>query len=379
MPVLAVLPDIIEKRRWRILLTPSHYLALVIGIVFYLFPFLCADLTDKGYQGSGLYMMFKENILRYFQPFDHKEPFYVYFYYLPVLFMPWTPLLISIIPCAAGTLKSSDKRTKWLIKAIFLIFLFFMFSGSRRSYYILPVLAFCALLVSVYMLKQDHSSWKRISFYFQQGLLLTAAIIEILSPLIWRFLENKFGFVAPINLKLITPVIGFSAIIPLILEYISPDFLNCFAKNDLKAGCMIVSAAILMAGYFCCQQKDFELYRTEKTFAENLKQSIAKLPVEKIAFYRKVSPNVLFYLDLPGYTKILKTPASVSKFLKTNQGIKMLISRCKYIPELLPVFPVDHHKLPVLSEKSYPWQKSVYRRLVAWKFGINKTQSEEDL
>ena len=377
MPVFAILPDIIEKRRWRILLTPSHYLALVIGIIFYLFPFVCADLADKGYQSSGLYLMFKENIIRYFQPLDHKKPFYIYFYYLPVLFMPWTPLLISIIPGAAGSFKNSDKRTKWLIKATALIFLFFTFSGSRRSYYILPVLPFCALLVSVYMLRQDRSSWKRAVFSFQKGLLLTAAIIEIVSPLIWRFLENNFGFAAPMNLKLITPVIGFLAIIPFILEYISPYFLKGFTENDLKTGSMIVSAAIIMGGFFCCQQKNFEIYRTEKKFAENLKESIAELSVEKIAFYRKVSPNILFYLDLPGYTGILKTPASVSNFLKQNKRIKILISRCKYIPEFLPVFPLGHQKLPVLSEKTYPWQKPVSRKLAAWKFGTNKKQPED--
>ena len=43
----------------------------------------------------------------------------------------------------------------------------------------------------------------------------------------------------------------------------------------------------------------------------------------------------------------------------------------------LPVFPLGHKKLPVLSEKTYPWQKSVFRKLAAWKFGINKKQPED--
>ncbi len=94
-------------------------------------------------------MAFKENIIRYFRPFDHKEPFYVYFGYVPELVFPWTPLFVAALWTRDHVHSGSaiGRASGWRL-SILLIFLFFTLSGSRRSYYILPILPFCAILTS---------------------------------------------------------------------------------------------------------------------------------------------------------------------------------------------------------------------------------------
>jgi len=53
VPILVILPDLLRQRRWRYLLWPSHWLALVIGIAVYLSPFVYETLTRPGsYQQS---------------------------------------------------------------------------------------------------------------------------------------------------------------------------------------------------------------------------------------------------------------------------------------------------------------------------------------
>ncbi len=104
VPALAVAPDLLRERRWRRLLGWRHWLALAIGLLVYILPFLYASFSRADYSSSGVALVIRENIQRFFDPFDHIEPFYIYLKHIPVLFLPWSPLLIAgwpIRPCAA--------------------------------------------------------------------------------------------------------------------------------------------------------------------------------------------------------------------------------------------------------------------------------------
>ncbi len=90
-------------------------------------------------------LMWRENVLRFVRPFDHIEPFYTYFRHLPVFLLPWT-LVAAASLVYMGTWEK-DWRRRWLAVATVAIFLFFTISGSRRSYYILPVVPAFALIM----------------------------------------------------------------------------------------------------------------------------------------------------------------------------------------------------------------------------------------
>jgi hypothetical protein len=89
-----------------------------------------------------------ENVFRFFGLYDHKNPFYTYFVKIFYLAAPWSFVLpFAIINCLQGV----RRRVSQIPEALILfgaIFLFFTLSGSRRSYYLLPILPFVAILVA---------------------------------------------------------------------------------------------------------------------------------------------------------------------------------------------------------------------------------------
>jgi 4-amino-4-deoxy-L-arabinose transferase-like glycosyltransferase len=149
IPALMVLPDLLRERRWRVLLRASLVPAALIGAVVYLAPFLASSLTQpSSYTQSGLEMVFRENALRYFDPFDHEAPVYIYFLQLPVFLIPWAALLPFAVWRLVRHWRDVPEASRWLAWGCLLVFVFLTAGGSRRSYYILPMVPFVILLVA---------------------------------------------------------------------------------------------------------------------------------------------------------------------------------------------------------------------------------------
>lgn len=366
VPVIAVLPDLIRKRGWRRMISFSHIFAFSVGLSLYFIPFIFSMMTHGEGRADGLYLVFRENILRYFHPFDHKEPFYVYLYYIPELLLPWTPLVLSALWAAFASFKRLDQKTRWLAEAVALIFLFFTCSGSRRSYYILPVLPFCALLTSVFLYTDDAGKTKRLGLALQTGFLVMLSLAEILSPVIWPILKERFGFIPPAGLKLSGPVLGSLALFSLIFVRMLPDHEAAVKTNQKIAG-LVVSAVILMGGFFCWQQLNLEAYRGEKPFALELKTHIKGLSAKQIAFYPKTKANILFYLNMPEPVSVLPVIGSAGDFLKSCKGGEIIVTERKYIHELSSVLPEDLLMKQGLSEKLHPWDLESGEKLVELK------------
>ena len=149
VPLLAVFADMCLHRSFRQHLRPVLFVALVPGVLVYLLPFwLSSHFGGEVYGENGLYLVYKENVLRYFQPFDHQGPIYTYFIYLPIYLMPWTLFFIPALWTLPSRWKSLTMPAKWNVLALTLIFLFFTLSGSRRSYYVLPIVPFAVLVTA---------------------------------------------------------------------------------------------------------------------------------------------------------------------------------------------------------------------------------------
>jgi hypothetical protein len=341
-------------------------MALTLGAAIYLCPLIYSAMTREGYQASGFAMVFRENIQRFINPFDHIEPFYVYLYYLPELFLPWTPLFLTAILTMIVSLKEMDSKTKWLFQASVLIFLFFTASGSRRSYYILPILPFCALFTSIFIKIDGKKRWKRLGLGLQIGLFTMGFLVEILSPSIWPIVKKHVGFVPPESLKFATLILGFLALAPFLLRHLKLDLMVKFTGIGHKLAPLVATAAILMGGFFCWQQVILDTYGTERPFARELKTHLPGLSPTDIAFYRHVSPKVLFYLDLPKPVRVLKEPVLVQDFLESDRKLKVLVLIHGDLMDLFPDSPVGLRAKQILREKVYPWERKGHRKLVAW-------------
>jgi 4-amino-4-deoxy-L-arabinose transferase-like glycosyltransferase len=364
VPILLVLPDLIREKRWKTYLSFSHFLALVAGLCLYLGPLVFSEMTRSGYKSSGLGLAFRENIVRYFEPFDHKEPFYVYFRYVPQWFFPWIPLLIAAFWVAYAHFKELDWPSKWLTISATLVFLFFTLSGSRRSYYILPILPFCALMVSLYFGWEKEEKYRRRWLWVQTVLLVIVAGIEILSPAIWPVVKARVGFEAPKELIFATVFLGVMALVPLVLQRIRPGLLSNLTASEKKLAPLIVMSVIIMAGNLDWQEKIIEKYRTTKPFSMELKNHAKSLDAGQIAFFRKFSTKTLFYMDLPEPVLMLKDVDAVNRFLSSTNETRILVSHYDYHKELAGVLSEKMINQPTLEEKVYPWEKE--KKYEAW-------------
>jgi 4-amino-4-deoxy-L-arabinose transferase-like glycosyltransferase len=169
LPGLILMPYLIQHHLWQRHLNIKLFLAIIPAIVTYLIPFFVPSMMGEAYQSTGLDLVIKENVTRFIAPFDHKNPIYTYFIYLPVFTLPWTPLFIAALIKVARHWKEQAANTQWLVWVLAILFVFFTASGSRRSYYVLPLVPFaqllCAVLIKTWVDKQQQNYlwWLRAS------------------------------------------------------------------------------------------------------------------------------------------------------------------------------------------------------------------------
>jgi len=151
--VLAILPDLLAKGEWKKHLRFSMLFAIIPAGIFYVAPFFASTyFGGEHYQQNGLYQVYRENLLRYFQPFDHMGPIYTYFIFLPVYLLPWTFFFIPALFSLKSRWKKMSPNARWTVWAVVILFVFLTLSGSRRNYYILPVVPFAILMTADWIL-----------------------------------------------------------------------------------------------------------------------------------------------------------------------------------------------------------------------------------
>ncbi len=381
VPILIVLPDMLTERRWRILFSIKHIGAFGLASLVYLAPFVYASLTQPAdYQSSGLALVFQENILRYFQPLDHKGPIYLYLYELPRLLLPWTPLFVLAAVGMAKYRKGLDSHTRWLIWAIVLVFLFFSLSGSRRGYYILPILPLCALLMAVFVAwirepgMDDLRQWGLAA---QRALLIGAVAFDLAIPLILTIAGRVLHFQAPLRFYLVSLGIGAAAILLGVSldKFIQWSKLSPSERRVIQP--WIGVAAVLLGGYFCWQQNILDMNRTERPFAGELRARSAELPPERIAVFPKANANLLFYLHADEPIQIIKDADQFRHFLESSlPGV--VITQNRYVAGLPEEIVSELWRQQSLREQLYPWESksSKKEKWIAWFWGCPMNASK---
>jgi len=185
MIVLAVLVDLILNNSWRMHLNFSLFFAAILSIGLYLLPFLAsAHFGAAHYHENGLVLVWRENVLRYFEPFDHQGPFYTYFLFLPIYLLPWTLFFIPALFAVKKRWPKLSISIKWLNLVVLVFFVFLTLSGSRRNYYVLPLVPFALLMTADWILavKKNH----RASLLLISTLILFALNFLIAQPLWYK-------------------------------------------------------------------------------------------------------------------------------------------------------------------------------------------------
>jgi len=214
IPPSLVLIDCFIRKSFRRHLNWKFFLALFLGgLCLYAVPFVLEAVMSENYGASGIVLVFRENLMRVFNPWDHnKDPFYIYFLYLPRLLIPWTPFFLfavidyvrDLIRAAAkqGTASVEDlssrreqgsKDTLWLFASMVFIFVLFSASRSRRSYYILPIVPWCILFTAAWF-SEPRESWTLLRKIADRFL----RIVDVLTPAA-AILLILFAVLAPVD------------------------------------------------------------------------------------------------------------------------------------------------------------------------------------
>lgn len=383
LPVLAVFVDVVLNRRWASVLKISNFLALVAGLAIYFAPFLIASATATGdYSANGLALVVQENFKRYVDPFDHTGPVYLYLYYLPLLLLPWTPLFVAAIVHALARWREVDRNGRWLLISIAMMFVFFTVPGSRRGYYILPLVPLCSLFTAGFLVqvRTESAATARLhGFRTFWWFLAITGLFEMLAPVVVPLAREVIGSdvarvvltAMPHELLTAMGIIGAASLILSAAMMIT----NWRLRGVLawsRPAFAIATAVVVMGGFFGWQNGLLEPFRTEKAFVQQVAARTAEFAPEEFAFYHRGSANVYFYLNTPNSGQLLREPDEVREFF-ANPKRRVLFSERRYIPDIERYLTSSGSGSafrlgpPDVVEALLPWEKTPDKQdWVAW-------------
>lgn len=145
VPGSAILALSLARSDWKWL---QPWKSLLLAACLSLAVYLAIPVAGCVWSSSAepLRLVWKENVVRFFAPFDHKQPFYTYAWRIFDLGAPWALFLPVSLIYYLGKNRPRDSRMRDVLVLAGAIVLFFTLSGSRRRYYILPVLPFLAIV-----------------------------------------------------------------------------------------------------------------------------------------------------------------------------------------------------------------------------------------
>ena len=372
LPPVVVFAWIIGDGSWKKHLVWSNFLAVPPALVAALLPFCCAavlPLPEWYHQPehglSGLGLVWRENVLRVFEPFDHdQEPWYIYFEHVPRIMAPWTLALLGALIAAVAGWKRLTRERRWLWVGALLIFLLFSASGSRRWYYILPIMPFLAISLAGWMDRKERWSELTRQIYWWAflaiGILtLATGVLGVLWLRVCRQLDMLLLWIGPWSI-LGMLVLTAAAVIAL-------------HRNRNWTG-VLLGGAIGIAVVFCILLPAVGKLRTEKPFALQLKRELAGVPPERIVFFVKDAPKVVFYMESPRGLAYGKDAEALQAYLSKMGGQEVYIiaeNRPKRLDQLQTALPDLMVQNPTWSEAYIPYfEKTSARKLQCWKYKV---------
>jgi 4-amino-4-deoxy-L-arabinose transferase-like glycosyltransferase len=149
VPGFAILVYSLAFKDWKWLSIGHVTAAGLFSLLLYFSPFVLAwQATGKW---DALYMVYRENVLRLLEPFDHVKPLSYYIPSLPLNSLPWSILLPWVIWYLAQNWRTVAREVKQLLAISAGCLLFFALSSSRRHYYLIPLLPFVSIMFGVFL------------------------------------------------------------------------------------------------------------------------------------------------------------------------------------------------------------------------------------
>ena len=241
------------------------------------------------------------------------------------------------------------------------IFLFFTFSGSRRWYYILPIMPFCMILLSAYLLEDGELKWRRLATRATFVVMLIGAGLLFLVPVAVNFYSR--GTPVPRDF-LAGAALAATGVIALLLFRKSNFGALIPAGRDLPVlmPVLLIVAALEMVSVFDFMLPGADSYRQLKPFTLSLLAQVRH--EERMAFFKRTNAAMAFYLNASAPIVVVN---SSNDLPPSNTGW-VIISEEADRDSLFGAFPNLRNEPPMLKE-SYPLKKALLETagLVAYR------------
>jgi len=265
----------------------------------------------KGEYGSEL--LISTNILRYFTPLHHAQPFYYYLKDLPWAFFPWSLFLPSAFLLTFSK-RSQDVREslRFLLVWVISLLVFFSISRGKRPQYILSIYPALALLVG-YLGDRAVQLWQ--DRYYRKAINVPSLVLLGILTLITVTVPVAAGIYLKHGFSL---AIGMSAIAGIFALLIWFAWRKKQAQQLmlLPAGFMLVF--IIYGVHFFIPK--MEEYKSPRLFCEEITKRVEK--GADWAMYQFYRAAYVYYTD--SFTKVLNTEEELNRFL--NQPNRSIIA-----------------------------------------------------
>ena len=258
------------------------------------------------------------------------------------------------------------------------IFLFFSISGSRRHYYILPILPYCAILTALFVDRQAVDLWvektKRVILWLFRFLPMEALFLCIFFGVVLML----FPSLVPKEFEVLTKqlprlLISLSAAVFILGMFMyrlnGPEtpFTRLLPEKNLAKSIFSVYVILLLVFVFLIPT--FSQFRTAKRTFQEMVQSAVRMnvPQENVYFFWKPFTDAVFYLGQDRKIQSIPNAEALQSLLKEKEGERiLLISQHRYFQrlpeELLKRLPL------VVQEQVFPWDsKSNIRKNYAMR------------
>jgi 4-amino-4-deoxy-L-arabinose transferase-like glycosyltransferase len=270
--------------------------AMGVAVCVYALPFaISAALMGSNIGPS---TVVRENFTRFFEPFDHRGPFYLYTYAIFELMAPWCLFLPAAL--IGIHVKPEGRSDRFVLAYFWATFVFFTLSGSRRDYYLLPILPAAAIMVA----RLFSAPWKawvsRISWLMNVGFFLLVfsvalmAVIGAIGLFVPAVRPEPFVNLPPLVER--TLWVGFFTFTLMLIVAV-------ITYRNLRPERIALSVSfqvyLFLLFLFVFAWPNFELFRGEKAFADTVRAKLNE-DLSRLVLYRTSSRGLagfVYYLS----------------------------------------------------------------------------------
>ncbi len=366
IPLLVIAPDLLFSGRYRSILRPGLVISFLAGLSFYSIPFLVSALSTQVEGFSWFSRAVHESVTRFVHPFDHEGSVWMYTYFVPVWMLPWTPAFLLSLFFSVRDIRVAVYEKRWLIIAILVIFLFFTSAGSRRSYYVLPIIPFCAILTAE-VLGTAVEGWKpermrrvslaRMIIWPQLMFFILVGMAEMAAFVLGYTLLS--GMALPSQLLTAMALSGILVLIPCV-------FTLFYLLTSQRGGSpgyailsMLITGVLVIGSIFCIQKPVLDHQATEKPFILGVRSYLNRHKEAVPAYFlvgARPRTRLSFYLGRKEPVKVLRSVEELDRFLSTHNSWVIICVREDEKDILEGFGRADITYRVLLEETTHPWE-----------------------